>query len=70
MARAGRGADARAGALAENRAAALAQLVEARVFGDLSVPECAELLGVSPRTVDRRWAFAVKWLKERLGGDA
>ena len=47
----------------------LAQLVEARVFGDLSVPECAELLGVSPRTVDRRWAFAVKWLKERLGGD-
>jgi DNA-directed RNA polymerase specialized sigma24 family protein len=34
------------------------------------VPECAELLGVSPRTVDRRWAFALKWLKERLGGDA
>ena len=48
----------------------LAQLVEARVFGDLSVPECAELLGVSPRTVDRRWAFALNWLKERLGGDA
>ena len=47
----------------------LAQLVEARVFGDLTVPECAELLGVSPRTVDRRWAFAVKWLKERLGND-
>jgi len=47
----------------------LAQLVEARVFGDLSVPECAELLGVSPRTVDRRWAFAVKWLKDRLGKD-
>lgn len=48
----------------------LAQLVEARVFGDLSVPECAELLGVSPRTVDRRWAFAVKWLKERLGDES
>lgn len=47
----------------------LAQLVEARVFGDLSVPECAELLGVSPRTVDRRWAFAVKWLKDRLSDD-
>ena len=47
----------------------LAQLVEARVFGDLSVPECADLLGVSPRTVDRRWAFALQWLRERLGAD-
>lgn len=44
----------------------LAQLVEARVFGDLSVPECAELFAMSPRTVDRRWAFAVAWLRERL----
>ncbi|MCR9243608.1 MAG: ECF-type sigma factor [bacterium] len=44
----------------------LAQLVEARVFGELSIPECAQLLNMSPRTADRRWAFALSWLRERM----
>lgn len=46
--------------------AELAAIVEARVFGELTVAECAEVLGVSTSTIDRRWAFARAWLEERL----
>lgn len=45
----------------------LAQIVEARVFGRLTIPECAEALRLSTRTVDRKWAFAKAWLQEQLG---
>ena len=44
----------------------LAELVEARVFGQLALDECAELLGTSPRTISRRWSLAVAWLRQRL----
>lgn len=44
----------------------LAQLVEARVFGMLSIEECATLFGVSSRTIARRWTIAVAWLRQRL----
>ena len=37
-----------------------------RHFGGLTVPEMARVLGVSPRTVDRTWAFAVCWLRREL----
>ena len=37
-----------------------------RHFGGLTVPEMARVLGVSPRTVDRLWAFAVCWLRREL----
>jgi RNA polymerase sigma factor (sigma-70 family) len=47
--------------------AELAELIDLRVFADLSVPECAELLGVSPRSVDRQWALAKAMLRQRLG---
>ncbi|MCA8953160.1 MAG: RNA polymerase subunit sigma, partial [Planctomycetes bacterium] len=44
----------------------LAELVEARVFGELSIPECAKLFDMAPRTVNRRWAFAIAWLRDRM----
>jgi len=43
-----------------------ARIVELRYFGGLSVPEVAEALGVTPRTVDRHWAAARAWLRLRL----
>lgn len=46
----------------------LARLVEVRFFGGLTVEEAAELLGCSPRTAKRDWAFARAWLLRRLGG--
>ncbi|MDA0931909.1 MAG: ECF-type sigma factor [Planctomycetota bacterium] len=50
----------------ENQDEELAQLVEARVFGMLSIEECAALFGVSSRTIARRWTIAVAWLRQRL----
>jgi RNA polymerase sigma factor (TIGR02999 family) len=46
-----------------------AELVNLRYFGGLSVPQIAELLGVSSRTVDRRWAYARAWLRQELYAD-
>lgn len=44
----------------------LGQLAELRVFGDLTIAECAETLNLPTRTVDRKWAFARAWLHSRL----
>ena len=46
-----------------------AEVVTLRFFGGLSVDETADLLGVSPRTVDLDWAFARAWLFRTLAGD-
>ena len=43
-----------------------ARVVELRYFAGLSVPQTAELLGTSERTVKREWAVARGWLFERL----
>jgi len=43
-----------------------ARIVEMRAFGEMSVEETAEALGISPATVKRHWAFALAWLKSRL----
>ena len=43
-----------------------ARIVELRFFGGLSVDETAEVLEVSPRTIDRDWAAARVWLLDRL----
>jgi len=44
-----------------------ASVVELRFFGGLTIDEIAEVLDVSPRTVDGDWAFARSWLRVQLG---
>jgi hypothetical protein len=39
-----------------------AELVRLRFFAGLPLPEVAQLLGISPRTADRLWAYARAWL--------
>ncbi|MBL0940360.1 MAG: sigma-70 family RNA polymerase sigma factor [Gemmatimonadaceae bacterium] len=43
-----------------------AQLVEARFFGGLSVPDTAQALGISESTVLRDWRLARAWLAREL----
>jgi RNA polymerase sigma factor (TIGR02999 family) len=45
-----------------------AQVVEMRFFGGLSVKETAEVLKVSPETVQRDWKVAKSWLRRELSG--
>lgn len=44
----------------------LARLVELRFFSGLDIEEASSLLGCSPRTAKRDWAFARAWLLHRL----
>jgi len=46
-----------------------AQMVELRFFGGLTVEETAEVLKVSPETVQRDWKIAKAWLLRELSGD-
>jgi RNA polymerase sigma factor (TIGR02999 family) len=46
----------------------VARLVELRHFAGLTVAEAADMLGVSPRTADRLWAYARAWLHRELTG--
>lgn len=41
-------------------------VVRLRFYAGLSVDEVAQVLGLSPRTVDRRWKFARAWLFREL----
>lgn len=43
-----------------------AQLVHLRYFAGTTLPEAAQLLGISPRTADRLWAYARAWLHQEL----
>jgi len=43
-----------------------ARTVELRCFGGCSVPEAAEVLGVSESTVARDWRMALPWLRREL----
>jgi RNA polymerase sigma-70 factor (ECF subfamily) len=45
-----------------------AQVVEARVFGGMTVEEVAHALGVSTRTVELDWTVARRWLARELKG--
>jgi RNA polymerase sigma factor (TIGR02999 family) len=47
----------------------LPQVVELRFFGGLDTAEIAEVLGLSSRTVERRWKLARGWLRLQLGDD-
>ncbi|MFT7484996.1 MAG: RNA polymerase sigma factor (TIGR02999 family) [Candidatus Paceibacteria bacterium] len=44
----------------------LARLVELRFYGACSTEEIAETLGISARTVKRRWRFARAWLQQSM----
>ncbi len=50
--------------------AEIGQVVELRFYAGLSVAETAEVLGVSPATVKRRWEFGRTWLFRELGDPA
>lgn len=41
-------------------------LVDARLFGGLTIEEAAGGLGISPATVKRKWKVARAWITERL----
>jgi RNA polymerase sigma factor (TIGR02999 family) len=43
-----------------------ARLVEMHFFGGFTLEECAGILGVSPRTISRHWAFAQAWLAREM----
>ena len=43
-----------------------AELVQLRYFAGLPIPQIAEILGISPRTVDRIWAYAKAWLHQEI----
>ena len=43
------------------------ELVHLRYFAGFSISETAEILGISPRTADRVWAFARAWLRREIG---
>ena len=45
------------------------QIVELKFFGGLTEPEIGEVLGISERTVRRRWLFARTWLLRELSRD-
>ncbi len=55
-------------ALTELAAADAADLVQLRYFGGLSIPEAARILGISPRSADRLWAYARAWLHQQVTG--
>jgi len=42
------------------------RMVELRFFSGLSVEETAEVMGVSPRTIDRQWQTAKAWLYREI----
>src|SRR6516164_3275567 len=45
-----------------------AQLVELRYFAGLTGEQAAEVLGISPATADRHWAYARAWLQAEVRG--
>jgi RNA polymerase sigma factor (TIGR02999 family) len=40
-----------------------ADLVKLRYFAGLTIEQAAEVLGISPSTADRHWAYARSWLR-------
>jgi RNA polymerase sigma factor (TIGR02999 family) len=42
------------------------RIVELRLYGGLTVPETADVLGISPATVKREWTTAKAWLAREI----
>ena len=59
--------DAALGRLAASDSEA-AELVKLRYFAGLTIPQAAEVLGVSPRKADSLWSFARAWLRREIEG--
>jgi RNA polymerase sigma factor (TIGR02999 family) len=51
----------------EKISARAAQVVELRYFGGLKQEEAADVLGITRRTIDRDWRFALAFLNSQLG---
>lgn len=45
-----------------------ARLVELRYFAGLTADQAADVLGISPTTADRHWAYARAWLQAAVRG--
>jgi RNA polymerase sigma factor (TIGR02999 family) len=50
----------------EDRNERMARIVECRFYGGMSVPDTAEALGTSVRTVEREWTRARAYLRQAL----
>src|SRR5262245_1758395 len=46
-----------------------AELLKLRSFAGLSLDEAAAVLGISPSTADRWWAYARAWLRLEISGE-
>ncbi len=46
------------------------RVVELKFFGGLTIDEMAEVMALSPATIEREWSFARAWLYDALGGCA
>ncbi len=46
-----------------------ARLVELRYFAGLTNDQAADVLGISPSTADRHWAYARAWLQAEVRGE-
>ena len=47
-----------------------ADLVKLRYFVGLTIEQAAEVLGISPATAKRYWAYSRAWLFQRVAGEA
>jgi RNA polymerase sigma factor (TIGR02999 family) len=43
-----------------------AELVKLRYFAGLTIPQAAGILGISPATAERYWAYARAWLHQEM----
>jgi RNA polymerase sigma factor (TIGR02999 family) len=46
-----------------------AELVKLRYFAGCTIPQAAEVLGISPRNADFLWAYARTWLFQKIQGE-
>lgn len=46
-----------------------AELVKLRYFAGLTLPEIAEMLGISRATASRHWTYAKAWIYDQVYGD-
>ena len=44
------------------------RIVELKFFGGLTIAEIAELMDLSPATIEREWSFSRAWLYDALAG--